>query len=103
MPYKPLSIDDIAEKTAVLFEKYNVNKVAVFGSCARGEMRRGSDVDILIDTDSLTSGLVFVELKRKLEGILKRKVDLISFNSLDCTDKKNEILSEAKVIYEKGH
>lgn len=63
-------------------------------------MHRGSDIDILVDVSNLSSGLVFVELKRKLESILKRKVDLISFNSLDYSDKKNEILSEAKVIYE---
>lgn len=103
MSYSPLSIGDIAEKAVIVFEKYNVSKAAVFGSCARGEMHHGSDIDILVDVSSLTSGLAFVELKRKLECILKRKVDLISFNSLDYSDKKNEILSEAKVIYEKRH
>jgi len=103
MPYKALSIDDITEKAIIVFERYNVNKAAVFGSCARGEMQRGSDIDILVDISSYTSGLAFVELKRKPENLLKRKVDLISFNSLNYSDKKNEILSEAKVIYEKGH
>jgi len=103
MQYRPLSIHYIAEKANLLFEKYDVDKAAVFGSCARGEMQRGSDVDILIDISNLTSGLAFIELKAKLEGVLKRKVDLISLKSLDYSDMKNEILSEAKVIYEKRH
>lgn len=103
MPYKSLSTNDIANKTGMVFEKYNVSKASVFGSCARGEMKRGSDIDILIDINNLKSGLIFVELKRKLENKLKRKVDLISFNSLDYSDRKSEILFESKVIYEKGH
>ena len=103
MTYKTLNINDISEKVFIIFKKYNVDKAAVFGSCARGEMQRGSDVDILVDIGNLTSGLAFAELKMKLESILKRKVDLISYKSLDYSNMKNEILSEVKVIYEKGH
>ena len=103
MEYKPLSIDYISQKLIPVFQEFEVNRAAVFGSCAKGEMRRGSDVDILVDINNSTSGLVFVDLKRRLEGVLKRKVDLISFNSLNYSDIKEEILIDAKVIYEKRH
>jgi predicted nucleotidyltransferase len=55
----------------------------------------------LISFENLESGLVFAEIKRKLENKLKRKIDLITFNSLDYSDLKDEILAEAKTIYEK--
>lgn len=103
MQYKPLSIDEISAKVMSVLEKYNIKKAAVFGSCARGEMRRGSDIDLLVDASGVISGLDFVELKRKLENILGRKVDLISYNSLNYSNMKDSILSEAKVIYEKRH
>ncbi len=103
MAYHSLSPQEISDKTNKLFEKYPVKKVSIFGSCSRNEMKRGSDVDILIELSDQSSPLLFVELTRKLEHILQRKVDLISYSSLEYSDMKNEILSDAKVIYEKRH
>ncbi|HBQ63779.1 MAG TPA: hypothetical protein DD727_02410 [Clostridiales bacterium] len=101
MQYKQVTIDELSAKAVPVLEKYKIKKAAVFGSCARGEMQRGSDIDLLIDASEIRGGLIFVEIKRKLENILGRKVDLISYKSLDYSNIKNSILSEAKVIYEK--
>ena len=103
MQYKPLSVEDITVKIRPVLEKYNIKKAALFGSCTRGEMRRGSDIDLLVDASGIVNGLVFVELKRKIENKLGRKVDLISYNSLDYSKMKDSILSEAQVIYEKRY
>jgi uncharacterized protein len=101
MEYRQLSIDEITSRVSPVFQKYNIKKAAIFGSCARGEMSRGSDVDFLVEASDIHSGLIFVEIKRKLENTLRRKVDLISYKSLDYSNLKDSILSEAKVIYEK--
>ncbi len=101
MSYKSLEAEEIRARVISVLIKYNVKKAAIFGSAARGEMRRGSDVDMIIDAGQLSSGLKFIEIKRKLEHKLNRKVDLISYNSLDHSDLKDTILSEALVIYEK--
>lgn len=103
MPYKPISPQEISQKATKLFEKYNIDKAAVFGSCSRNEMQRGSDIDLLIEIKNLTNPFIFIELKRKLENLFNRKVDLISYYSLETSDLKNIILSEAKVVYEKKH
>lgn len=101
MEYKALSVPDITKRVRAAFQRFDIQKAAVFGSSARGEMHRGSDVDILIDLGDYSSGLIFVDIKRSLEHALRRKVDLISFQSLEYTNMKDEILSEAQVIYEK--
>jgi len=101
MQYRPITVGEVSAKAYPILEKYNLKKVAVFGSCVSGEMHRGSDIDILVDISGINSGLVFIELKRKLENRLGRKVDLISYKSLDYSKVKDKILSEAKVIYEK--
>jgi hypothetical protein len=101
MAYKPISIEELTLKAMPVFEKYEIRKAAVFGSCSRGEMIRGSDVDLLIDLGDMKSGLVFVELKRKLERKLGRKVDLVSYGSLNYSRNRASILSQAKVIYER--
>lgn len=103
MRYSPLSPEEVSKKAHKLFEKYPISKAAVFGSCSRNEMIRGSDIDILVEFDHLDNPLQFAELKRKLENLLKRKVDLISFASVENSNLKAQILNDAKVIYEKSH
>lgn len=42
------SVESIKTNVASIFDQYLVDKAAVFGSCARGEMKPESDVDIVI-------------------------------------------------------
>jgi uncharacterized protein len=103
MAYRPIEADEIYEKALPIFNKYKIKKAALFGSSARGEMRRGSDIDLIVELDETQSGLVFIEIKRKLQNKLNRKVDLITYKSLAYSDLEDSILEDAKVIYEKAH
>lgn len=49
--------------------RYQVTRISLFGSYARGEQREDSDIDILIDVDP-SIGLRFVTLANELEGLL---------------------------------
>lgn len=53
-----------------------VTNIRLFGSTARGEDAEGSDIDLLVDFDLSAGLLPIVELKRELEIILGRDVDL---------------------------
>lgn len=77
---------------------YGVRALAIFGSTARNEVKKGSDIDILIDFDSKRGLFVFVGLKNYLESILNCEVDLVTKKSLHPALKKR-ILSEAKQIF----
>ncbi len=80
--------------------RYRLRKVAVFGSAARGEMKKRSDVDLLVDVPSGTTLLDLVRLKREFAERLKREVDVVTYNSLHHL-LKDDILQEQKVIYER--
>jgi len=69
-------------------ERFDVKKIGLFGSFVRGEQKRGSDVDILVEYSELPNLLEFVRLERYLEGILKKKVDLVEKSSLRDELKK---------------
>lgn len=64
-----------------LSEKYHVKKMAVFGSFARNEQKKASDVDILVEFKGPV-GVEFIDLANYLEHLLKVKVDLVSKNGI---------------------
>ena len=66
--------------------KHNVEKVYVFGSCARKEETPGSDIDILADFNDDASLFDQVGLQLELEDTLNCKVDVIPLSSLDDPD-----------------
>ena len=59
--------------------KYKVSEIGIFGSFVRGEQKRRSDVDILVEFDhrNIPGLLKFIEMERYLEKLLKKKVDLV--------------------------
>src|SRR5262245_48507170 len=78
--------------------QYGVRALAVFGSIAKNEGKRGSDIDILVDFDSKRGLFVFVGLKNYLENILNCEVDLVTKKALHPALKKR-ILSEARQVF----
>jgi uncharacterized protein len=65
---------------ADFFKNKPIKKAFLFGSYARNEAQKGSDIDILIELDTTkTVGLIeYIKIKDSLEEILKLKVDLVS-------------------------
>lgn len=69
----------LKENEPVLKEKFEVKEIGIFGSWIRGEQKKGSDVDILIDfePEAKISLLDFVGLENYLSDLLRVKVDLV--------------------------
>ncbi len=82
---------------AELRDKYRVRELGIFGSVVRGEQKRGSDVDILVDFDQAPDLLKFCEVEIYLEKILRQKVDLVRKPALR-PELRDQILSEARYI-----
>jgi predicted nucleotidyltransferase len=67
----------LRQNKEALGKKYKIKEIGFFGSHSRGDFRPDSDVDILVEF-SEPIGLEFVDLANELEGLLQRKVDLVS-------------------------
>ncbi|MGD0664263.1 MAG: nucleotidyltransferase family protein [Rhabdochlamydiaceae bacterium] len=78
--------------------RLGVRTLALFGSVARDEATRKSDIDIMIDFDSKKGLFVFMDIKCYLEELLDCDVDLVTKNALHPALKKN-ILKEAKYVF----
>lgn len=70
-----------------LEQKFKVKSIAIFGSYARGEQNKESDVDILVEFKEPV-GFLFIHLADFLENILKVKVDLITRDAIKPNRKK---------------
>ena len=61
---------------------YNPSKVGIFGSFARGDNKKGSDIDILVEFKESPSLLTLIKLENDLSGILGIKVDLVTTGAI---------------------
>lgn len=75
-------------------ERLSVARVALFGSVARGEESVGSDVDLLVEFARPVGLFHFVHVKRFLEELLGRPVDLVTPDALHPA-LRDAILAEA--------
>lgn len=57
-------------------------KVGIFGSFARGDNKKGSDIDILVEFKEAPSLLTLIKIENDLSEILDVKVDLVTTGSL---------------------
>ena len=86
-PQKPIrSLEEIRQilrlKTPELTEQYKVKYLGIFGSYIRGEARKSSDLDLLVDFDEAPTLLEFIRMERTLSEELGVKVDLVMKKTL---------------------
>lgn len=92
---------EIFEILVTFFKNKPVKKAYLFGSASRNEDDEQSDIDILVELDySQPIGLGFIRMQLELEDLLKRKVDLLTSNSVSKYIRPF-IDSEKILLYEK--
>lgn len=69
----------LKENEPILKDKFEVKEIGIFGSWIRGEQKKDSDIDILIDfePEAKISLLDFVGLENYMSDLLGAKVDLV--------------------------
>jgi len=92
-------IDSIKKMVVPILKKNNVMRAGIFGSFARGEQKKDSDVDILVEIDDKNFSLLdLVKLKIVMEENLGRKIDLIEYSALHPMIKKNALKEEVRIL-----
>ncbi len=69
-------------------QKFGIKRIGLFGSYARGDVREGSDIDIVVELEK--PDLFFmIGVKQAIEEALEKKVDIIRLR-----DKMNRFLRQ---------
>jgi len=66
----------------MLAVEHGYSRLAVFGSVARHQARKDSDIDLLIEAPAGTSSFGFIRFKQLIEQVLGREVDLVPYGGL---------------------
>lgn len=102
------TVKEIASKIAPVAKQFNIPAVYLFGSYARGQATKESDIDLLVDTTgtSLTSLFKLGALYCALEEALGKPIDLITVSTLtqqplmeSQADFRDTVIKERVVLY----
>ena len=86
------------KKLIEICRRNDIAMIGVFGSVARGEATKDSDVDLLVKFSKGKSLLTLVRLEREMSTALGRKVDLLTEAAISPY-LRDRIKRELKVIY----
>jgi len=82
-----------------ILKENGIKKAGMFGSYARGEQKKNSDIDILIEAKRGKFSLFdLVGLEMKLKKTLKKKVDLLTYKGINPRLKERILKEEIRII-----
>ena len=82
------------DRILAITRQHGARNVRVFGSIARGEGKRDSDLDVLVELESGRSLLDIIAIKQDLEDLLNTKVDVVTEAAVSPYIR-NQILRQA--------
>jgi hypothetical protein len=86
----------LARHKQQLIHEFYISEIGIFGSYARGEQKKGSDVDILVKFNK-EIGWEITDLREYLENILDKKVDLVTLGAIR-PEMRDRILKELVTV-----
>lgn len=76
-----------------LATRYDVRKIGIFGSVARGEDDKKSDIDLLVEFGPDADLITFIGLWQYLEDTFGTKIDLVSKGGLR-SDMRDAVMQD---------
>ena len=94
-----LTLTDIVSLVGPIAKKYRVKEIYLFGSYARGEADRNSDLDFLVlGGENFKLTMIFA-LAEELREALKKDVDVFEINEINKdSDFYNTIMKERMLV-----
>ena len=93
------NIERIKLRILPILKRNNIVRAGVFGSYARGDYKKNSDIDLLVEiNDKKMSLLGFIHIKNILEESLGRKVDLVEYKLIRPEIKDNILNEEVRIL-----
>ena len=82
----------LKHKITWVLREHSVKRAGIFGSYAKGEQTKHSDVDVLIEADEDADLVDIIGIKLSLEKATQKKIDLVEYSTIR-PELKESILS----------
>lgn len=92
------NLSKIKIKITSIIKKKGIKKAGIFGSYARGEQKKSSDIDILIEPTKEMGFFDILRLEDELKKILKKKIDLLTYGGINRLLKERILQEEIRII-----
>ena len=96
-----LNLSDLDIIVAYIKDNPAIEEAIIFGSRAKGNNRKGSDIDIALKGQTLDSVVLKLSGELNDESPLPYQFDILDYHSLSNDDLKEHIDRVGKVIYSK--
>ena len=90
-------IEKIKSKIIPILKKHKVTKAGIFGSYARGEQKKKSDVDILIQIGNESGLIEVIKLKNTIQKAINKEIDIVEYENIRH-EIKDSILRDEIII-----
>ena len=95
---KKETLIEILQANRAQIKSFGISLLGIFGSFARNEQTNTSDIDVIVEFEKgKKSYKKFIGLVHYLEDLLKRKVDVLTFQSISPI-LKEEIEKEVTYV-----
>ena len=98
MQTKKIDISTIKAQIIPILRNYKVQRAGLFGSYARGEANKRSDIDVVVDIPARMGLLEIVDLKNDLQKRLHKHVDLVEYSAIKPRLKKSILNDHVTLI-----
>lgn len=92
------NVAEIKAKVLPVLKEAGATRSSIFGSYVRGEHRKDSDIDMLVELPKGISLFDFIDLQLRLEEILKIKVDLGEYSTIKPRLRKTILESAIQIL-----
>jgi len=98
-PNLSLELKRLKPKIIKILKRHDVKRAGIFGSYARGEQKKNSDIDILIEVANKKFSLLDqAGLEIELEKNLRKKVEILTYNGINPLLKDRILKEELRII-----
>ena len=92
---------EVIKKLLPIFKEHPIKKAILFGSYAKGNQTKISDIDLLIDSNGQIQGIDFFGILEEINSVFDVQVDLLESSQIIKGSKVyKEIQKSGVVIYE---
>lgn len=94
----PPTIEEVKEKALPVLRRHRATRAGLFGSLARGELRRRSDIDNLVELGRDLTLLAAIGVQQELEDALGRSVDVVEYKAIKAPTRERILAEEVRII-----